>query len=123
VPPISRAPPRALLLTLQRGGFVMADGKLFSLKPHVFDARVVVYAVQSDVTVCNQVLRSREDAGNKEHLLARSARLVMRSGYREKQPGADVFRWLEIGLRPFRPSEHRSAAPCSAARRTELAAR
>ena len=43
---LPRATARRILFTLERGGFVASDGKLFTLTPHVLDARGILSAFE-----------------------------------------------------------------------------
>ena len=60
---LPRATARRMLFTLQRGGFVSGDGKLFSLTPHVLTLAASFLRSSQLVTVLQPVLDRVADIG------------------------------------------------------------
>ncbi len=114
---LPRATARRILFTLEHGGFVSSDGKLFTLTPHVLTLAGSLSALEPG--------RGRAAASARPHrqrgagnLFARGARWRRCRLHRARQPGAACSPPVSTSAIGCRRSAPRSAVPCSASSMT-----
>ena len=109
---LPRATARRILFTLERGGFVASDGKLFSLTPHVLTLAASYLRSNQVVTVLQPVLdRVATSAQEISSLAVLDGDEVV---FIARGSPARVFSAGSTSATACRPFARRSAAPCSA---------
>ena len=109
---LPRATARRILFTLEHGGFVATDGKLFTLTPHVLTLAASYLRSNQVVSVLQPVLDRIATAAQEISSLA-----VLDGDevvFIARGSPARVFSAASISAIACRPSAPRSAAPCSA---------